>query len=159
MVDTANHIFHSNNDNHSPGEGNVQKELNVKNQLDLFKDMVKRAQTMLWSWERKFDEVMVANRKHEESLFEGMMIILKGKDKQIEELSANNASRENTQSQAVKTLERKIRQTHRASLDQKNLVFVVSLSIRRTSVRMADASIVITISLYQRAYLHEVARP
>jgi hypothetical protein len=85
MVDTSNHVFRSNIGNHSPGEADVQKDLNAKDQLDFFKDMAKRAQTMLWSWEEKFAEAMVANRKHEESLFEGMMIILKGKDKQIEE--------------------------------------------------------------------------
>jgi hypothetical protein len=63
-----------------------------------------------------------------------MMIILKGKDKQIEELSANNASRENTQWQAVKTLERKIRQTHRASLDQKNLIANLQNEIERRNM-------------------------
>jgi ribosomal 50S subunit-associated protein YjgA (DUF615 family) len=74
---------------------------------------------------------MVANKKHEENLLEGMAIIINEKDKEIEDLSANNAKREYTQLQVIKTLEQKIRQMHRASLAQKGLIANLQNEVER----------------------------
>jgi ribosomal 50S subunit-associated protein YjgA (DUF615 family) len=74
---------------------------------------------------------MVANKKHEENLLEGMAIIINERDKEIEDLSANNAKREYTQLQVIKTLEQKIRQMYRASLAQKGLIANLQNEVER----------------------------
>jgi plasmid maintenance system killer protein len=75
--------------------------------------------------------MMAANKKHEENLLEGMAIILNERDEKIEELTTEDSNRNNVQSQVIKTLERKIRQMHRASLDQKILIANLQNEVER----------------------------
>jgi hypothetical protein len=74
---------------------------------------------------------MVANKRHKENLLERMAIIINERDKEIGDLNANNARREYTQSQVIKTLEQRIRQMHRASLAQKGLIANLQNEVER----------------------------
>jgi predicted RNase H-like nuclease (RuvC/YqgF family) len=60
-----------------------------------------------------------------------MAIILNERDEKIEELTTGDSDRNNAQSQVIKTLERKIRQMHRALLDQKNLIANLQNEVER----------------------------
>jgi hypothetical protein len=130
-TETSLVIVPSDNNNHGTEDRDEEDDTNVIDQLAGFDDMAKRAQAMLWSWENKFAEMMAANKKHEENLLEGMAIILNQRDEKIEELTTEDSNRNNAQSQVIKTLERKIRQMHRASLDQTNLIANLQNEVER----------------------------
>jgi hypothetical protein len=103
----------------------------IKDELAGWQDIAKRAQAGLWSWEKKFANVIKAYKKNENDMLQGMASILIERDKKIKELSANESNREKTQSKVIKTLERKIRQMHRASLDHKSLIRDLQNEIER----------------------------
>jgi Rad3-related DNA helicase len=130
-IETLLVLVPSDNNNHGTEDRDEEDDINVIDQLAGFDDMAKRAQAILWSWENKFAEMMAANKKHEENLLEGMAIILNERDEKIEELTTGDSDRNNAQSQVIKTLERKIRQMHRALLDQKNLIANLQTEVER----------------------------
>jgi hypothetical protein len=103
----------------------------IKDELAGWQDIAKRAQAGLWAWEKKFADVIKAYKKNENDMLQGMASILNERDRTIKELSANEYNLDKTQSKVIKTLERKIRQMHRASLDQKSLIRNLQIEIER----------------------------
>jgi hypothetical protein len=103
----------------------------IKDELAGWQDIAKRAQAGLWSWEKKFADVIKSCKKYDNDLLKGMATIFNERDKAIKELAVNDSNREKAQSKAIKTLERKIRQMYRASLDQKSLIMNLQNEIER----------------------------